>query len=116
MFARKRLGAARAKLDEEPGSEQARREVRTARGRVGGLTRSLGSYTHDIVRAAQQANRNLSRYELQVDPEGLLDPTIRRRKALAARRRFYKKPGMLGQKAKKRKQEIRAARARRRAM
>jgi hypothetical protein len=112
--ARRQLATAQASLQQSPEDEKAKRRVRAAAGRIAGLTRSMKMYTRDMVAAAHKTNTSLDRYERQVDPEGMMDPLERRKKALAARRRYYKKIGKLGQKAKQRKQRAKEVAPRRR--
>jgi hypothetical protein len=112
--AHRQLAAAQVRLSQSPDDEDAQRRVRAATARIGGLTRSMTGYTRDMAAAARQANSSLGRYEQHVDPEGTLDPQLRRRKALAARRLYFKRLSKLGQKAKQRKRRAKEAALKRR--
>ena len=101
-------------MEQSPEDEAARQKLRAAVGRIGGLTRSMSEYTRDRALAARKANGSLDRFERQVDPDGTLDPQVRWRRALAARKRYYKKLSKLGQKTKERKRRAKEAALRRR--
>lgn len=112
--ARRQLADAQARLERSPEDEATRRKLRAAAGRIGGLTRSMSGYTRDMASAAREANGSLDRFERQVDPDVMLDPQVRRRRALAARKRYYKKLSKLGQKTKERKRRAKEAALKRR--
>jgi len=72
------------------------------------LTGRLGAYTmlsrhdpHETTRAAQQAF--LSRFEREVDPEGLLDPAERLRRAGMARKAYFTRLALKSAQARRKK-------------
>lgn len=65
----------------------ARRRDLALRGRIGGLALSASRDPHEYTAAARCAF--LARFEQQVDPDGILLPYERQRRALAARRAHF---------------------------
>ena len=79
-------------------------------GRIGGYAKY--AKTDDwtaATAAARKAERD--RYDKLVDPDGVLPPEIRRKKAEAARREHYSRMGLASAKARRERAEARKAKA-----
>lgn len=71
------------------------------RGRLGALTRLSRESTSTMTAAACQANKDI--FERRVDPDGVLAPEERRRRAAAARTAHMLKLGILSGRARREK-------------
>lgn len=74
------------------------------RGRIGGLTRSATSDMREF--AASGAEGLLRRFEREADPDGVLEPRERHRRAIALRRLHFAKLALASAKARRRRAEV----------
>jgi hypothetical protein len=76
-------------------------EPRSQRGRIGGY--ALHSKVDSTAHTAAAREAFLSRFEREVDPEGILDPEERVRRAAHARKAYFARLAFLSAKARARK-------------
>lgn len=73
------------------------------RGRVGGLVKASRYPPAELTSAARAAF--LARFEHAVDPDGVLPPEERQRRALAARKAYFARLAWLSARARRRRQQ-----------
>ncbi len=82
---------------------------RVLRGRLGAYTMLSRHDPRETTRAAHEAF--MSRFEREVDPEGLLDPGERTRRAEMARKAYFTRLALKSAQVRRRKKERRVSAA-----
>lgn len=77
------------------------KSLQAVRGRIGGLVKASKYPASELTSAARQTF--LRKFEQQVDPDGVLPPEERARRAEAARRAHFARLALLSAKARRQK-------------